>query len=114
MSFNTARYKSARNANVCVNCNKPAIDGKARCEDHLRKMREYMQKRWSSVTGVKKNRPDVVEIHEDLFDLGRYWLRIVAPNGEIVLSSEVYPTRSNATRAAKRIAKRWGLEIVVP
>jgi hypothetical protein len=40
-----------------------------------------------------------------------HWVRIEAPNGSCLLSSELYDSKSNANRAAKRLAKRWGLEI---
>lgn len=40
-----------------------------------------------------------------------YWLRIRARNGEILFSSEIYSTKSNARRAARRAAKILGLTI---
>lgn len=40
-----------------------------------------------------------------------HWLRIVSPNGEIMLDSEDYSTLGNARRAARRLAKLTGWEI---
>jgi uncharacterized protein YegP (UPF0339 family) len=40
---------------------------------------------------------------------GSYYWRIVSANGEILAHSEMYATKWNARRAAKRIAKLTGM-----
>jgi uncharacterized protein YegP (UPF0339 family) len=39
---------------------------------------------------------------------GNHWLRIIAGNGETVLTSETYATRSGALQAADRLATAFG------
>ena len=39
---------------------------------------------------------------------GNHWLRIIAGNGETVLTSETYATRSGALQAADRLATVFG------
>lgn len=52
--------------------------------------------------------------HVEVFDgIDAWHVRIRAINGEIMLSSEGYSTRSNAIRAAQNIATAFGLEIKV-
>lgn len=40
-----------------------------------------------------------------------WWIRIVASNGKVILDSEVYDNKSNAMRAANRLAKVLGLKV---
>ena len=40
-----------------------------------------------------------------------FWLRILGRNGEIMMDSEEYSSRSNVLRAAKRLSKLTGLEV---
>jgi uncharacterized protein YegP (UPF0339 family) len=39
---------------------------------------------------------------------GNHWVRIVAGNGETVLTSETYATRSGAVQAGDRLARAFG------
>jgi uncharacterized protein YegP (UPF0339 family) len=39
---------------------------------------------------------------------GNHWVRIVAGNGETVLTSETYATRSGAVHAGDRLARAFG------
>jgi uncharacterized protein YegP (UPF0339 family) len=43
--------------------------------------------------------------------LGRWHVRVVARNGEIVLSSQTYYSKSNANRAARALAAELGWPI---
>jgi len=43
----------------------------------------------------------------------QWYLRLVARNGEIVLDSEGYSTKSNAKRAAKRLQFLFSVPLVV-
>jgi hypothetical protein len=37
------------------------------------------------------------------------WLRLVGANGAIIMTSELYATRTNARRSARTLAKRLGV-----
>lgn len=37
------------------------------------------------------------------------WLRLVGANGQIIMTSELYATRTNARRSARTLSKRLGI-----
>lgn len=41
----------------------------------------------------------------------RWWVDIIGGNGEIVMTSELYDSASNAKRAARAVAKRMQVDV---
>jgi uncharacterized protein YegP (UPF0339 family) len=55
-----------------------------------------------------------IEITKNIFD--QWWWRLVADNNKVICSSEMFPSKSHAIRAAKRaqvMMKDWKTRIEV-
>lgn len=48
-------------------------------------------------------------VKQQILNSPECWIRLVGRNGQIIMTSELYSTRTNARRAARTLSKRLGV-----